>query len=117
MNTNYSNTPTINNLKAQTINHFRNAQLLFAIKDAINDFHDGDPQSYRIIAEDFRSGLSIIDTLIVDDSFADQDALDIVFDAIESYRHFISADYKMTARSLSILLSEINNYRAEAYGH
>lgn len=117
MNNIYSNTPKIDNLKAQIINHFRNAQQLFTTKNNISDFHDGDPQDYLIIAEEFRSGISIIDRLIVGDSFIDQDALDIVFDAIEIYRHFVSTDYKMTERNLSIFLSELNNYRAEAYGH
>ncbi len=117
MKNDYTETLTINNLKAQTVTHFRNAEQLFITKNAVSDFHDGDPDCYLLIAEDFRSGISIIDSLIVDDSFSDREAFDLVFGAIEIYRKFVSEEYKMTERRLSIFLADLNNYRANAYSY
>jgi predicted nucleic-acid-binding protein len=117
MNNNHSKQLTIENLKSQVINHFRNAQALFLTEDAISDFNDGAPTPFRIIAEDFRSGVSIIDTLIENDSFVDKDSFDLVFESMEKYRKYTRTDYKLTERSVSIFISELNNYRADAYGY
>ena len=115
MNNNYPSKPSIDDIKSQIINHFRNAQQLLTTKNAVNDFHDGDPQFYNIIAEDFRSGITIIDTLIVDGSFADHGAFILIFEAIEKYRNFVVGEYPMTERLLSMLLSDLNVYRTEVY--
>lgn len=102
-------------LKTRIIHHFKEAQYFFSNKHNVNDFNDCAPSNLLIVSEDYRSGIMIIDSLVVEERFVDIESFEIVFGALVRYHNELASDYLMTARRVADLLSEMNDYRAESY--
>lgn len=111
------NHPTIPELETKIMTHFKGAYQFFDRKHTIDDYHDGDPTYDGIVADEYRSGIAVISSLVKDDTFIDKNAFDIVSVSLTRYHDAISNDYPMTARRVSMLLFEMNTYRAEVYRH
>lgn len=90
---------------------FKQAIDYFRYLREINDFNDSDPSDYNIRVTEFQAGLDILDHIIIDNKFVDEDAFLLIFESVECFRQHVLENFPLLARSLRQYLDFIKEHR------
>jgi hypothetical protein len=101
-----------NMLLDRTKNILNQAIDYFQQMHKMNDFNDGHPLDYNMRATEFQAGLEILDHLIINNKFVDEDAFLLIFGSAEDFRQEVSESYPLLAKSLFHYLEFIKQYKS-----
>lgn len=95
------------NLLNDTRDLLQNAQAFHEYHYKLEVMSDCVISDHDIRAQEYRDGLKLLNTTIIENRFVNQDARNAVHDAISAYRHMIPPERKLTAKRIDAYLERV----------
>ena len=95
------------NILSETTDLFQSAIALLEYRHLLSIQSEDGPSGYQIDAQEYRNGLTFIKSAIIGNRFVNQEARNIVQDAVLGYRRMIPVEHKLTAKRIDLYLERV----------
>lgn len=90
---------------------------LFRFKRDYNNYYDGSPTDYSMVVAEYQAAQELLEELIIDDSFANLESLDLILTVVKKYRDALSDNFPLTTKLVNQYVSEIEAHREARFSN